>query len=99
MNEIDQELEKLQKDYEQKKADLERKKMLIQNLNPDEVEIAEFLHERFCGHNHTDECGWLYDNGDWSSFARKQYLNIARNLLKCYKKEMIYEFVNILLER
>ena len=49
--------------------------------NP-EILVAEELHRIQCHHNHTDACGWFYE--DWNDkigYSRKSYLEKAKKLL------------------
>lgn len=49
---------------------------------PEDIAIAELIHEKTCTSNHTDSCGWLYDKWDEPSHGTKhRYLRHARNLM------------------
>lgn len=47
--------------------------------------VAILLHDRNCGHNHTDDCGWFYavsnDIHDWNEYAHKEYLKKAQEVI------------------
>jgi hypothetical protein len=47
--------------------------------------IAIWLHEKFCGHNHADGCGWYYEikNNvhDWNAYTHKTWLEWAEEML------------------
>ena len=44
--------------------------------------LADLIHEKMCHSNHTDECDWYYDRGDWNCWSRREYLEKARNILE-----------------
>lgn len=50
------------------------------------TELAEALHDTLCTLNHTDMCGWYYEqyNGvaDWNGYAHGRYLVKADKLMK-----------------
>lgn len=66
---------------------------------PVDKQIAIALHELMCGWNHTDQCGWFVskDDGDWSYYSRKDYLERARKLMAATKQtpEQILEIVRL----
>jgi hypothetical protein len=52
-----------------------------------EKELAEYLHTKYCGYNHTEECAWDYEIGGeciskWEKFAHKKWLKKAKDLIK-----------------
>ena len=64
----------------------------------EEFEVAEFLHKKFCKHNHTDGCGWHYKTWEDTplEFSRKEYLARAKLLLEFVDADSIAQIVNIL---
>lgn len=50
-------------------------------VSPEEIRLAEELHARKCSLNHTDMCGWFYENWERPGYARKRYLEQARTIL------------------
>lgn len=85
LSELKDQIKKLEKevDKEQKRVSLLTK----------EQRVAEYLHDIFCNHNHTDGCGWFYDDGSWTEYSRKEYVSKSKKLLKFYNEEEIYEFL------
>jgi hypothetical protein len=53
--------------------------------NSYEGQLAIFLHDNLCHHNHADGCDWGYNikNGvhSWNSFAHQRYWNAAVNII------------------
>jgi len=43
--------------------------------------LAEELHKELCGWNHTDGCGWYYENS-WDEWTHEKYLKKAEELLE-----------------
>jgi hypothetical protein len=57
----------------------------------DIYELAELMHSKQCNFNHTDACGWYYENSPgyrkgenkWTrGWAHKDYLEKANRLVK-----------------
>ncbi len=70
--------------------DKAEKEVIAAGKDGRDYELASFLHERLCTHNHTDGCGWHYDDGSWTEYSRKKYLTRARALIA--KGEMTIDF-------
>ncbi len=70
----------LEKQKEEILKKIEEEKERQKLVEPDKY-IAELLHGKLCNHNHTDGCGWFYDDGSWKEYTRKEYLEKANNLL------------------
>ncbi len=49
---------------------------------PERQRLAHILHEKQCGANHTDQCGWFYETWENPSYSRNSYLEKADKLLK-----------------
>ena len=54
--------------------------------NSPEKNLADVLHSKFCRWNHTDGCGWFYEqNSDkswkWDGYAHTEYLKKAQVML------------------
>lgn len=98
MNKYDKQLQDLQESFNLKKEELKIKsrESNAHNIPVIERETAEILHENLCKHNHTDGCGWFYDNGDWTEYSRKIYLEMARRLLAHFRKDQIYLFLSLM---
>lgn len=77
-----------------RKADLERKLAEVEanieaSTNQDLTTIAEFIHSMQCRYNHTDGCGWYYEQDYnkndaakiWSQSAHLSYLRKAKKLM------------------
>lgn len=45
-------------------------------------ELAEAIHAACCRWNHTDQCGWYYESWDKPGYARKLFLEQARELVR-----------------
>lgn len=71
-------------------AEAEAVKLAWDDKPDDEYKMAELLHERFCGWNHTDGCGWFYEFADgrpnWSGYAHSDWLGKAREFLSAAEK-------------
>ena len=85
LNKLKDEIKKLEKEVVE-----ERKKLSVLT---EEQRVADYLHDVFCHHNHTDGCGWFYDDKSWTEFSRKEYLSKSKKLLKIYTEEEIYEIL------
>lgn len=80
-----EELTKLQAQLEQLKSE------------PYEYQLARELHDKLCRWNHTDGCGWDYENNDgtedWTGQAHDRYLGKARKLIhQCKDKNISTQF-------
>ncbi len=51
-------------------------------INNDKItqNLATHLHTRFCGGNHTDGCGWYYENGNWDQFTHSLWYRKAEGI-------------------
>lgn len=58
-----------------------------------EQRVAEFLHSRFCRFNHTDGCGFYYENWEKPGYSRKEWLKKANSLLENFDEYEIKDFV------
>jgi len=89
----EKEIDELEKRIEKLK---EEKKKLI-DLSP-EKRVAECLHKRLCVHNHTDGCGWFYENWDdfGTGYSKKRYFSMAKNLLEHFTEEQIELFIELI---
>jgi len=92
---IREELNKLAIEYECKKRKLENELEKRRALNIPEkvIDLAELLHEKFCLRDHTEDCDWFYDNGDWKNISRKKYLEKAVLLLEVVNYETALKVV------
>ena len=52
-------------------------------------EMATYLHDRFCVWNHTDGCGWYYENDSWTGYSHKKWLITAQEIV--VKVQNIFE--------
>ncbi len=86
-----QQLEEIQKEISKLE---EKKKKLLTSATP-EIEVAEFLHEKLCHANHTDQCSWCYET-DWDDkkSLKYAYKAIASKLLEEVRMYMSYGYVN-----
>lgn len=64
-------------ELEQQMAELDAAIAAKAQMTP-EQRIAEFLHERFCGMSHDDQCDWFYGVDNHS---HQRYLQKARRLM------------------
>jgi len=86
--EINRQLEKLEKE---KKKLIQEKKQLAEL--PYAYRLAIYLHEQFCIGNHTDYCGWHYEDdynlSTWNSknSTHNMWLKKSRDLLDFLKNE------------
>jgi hypothetical protein len=44
--------------------------------------VAEIAHNVMCGYNHTDGCGYLYENDNWSADCHVAWLRKVNNVLE-----------------
>lgn len=82
-------LDELKKDFQEVCHEMDK---------PDDIRLAEALHQRFCHWNHTDGCGWHYEK--WSdtlrmNSSRKPYLDMARRVLKEFTFEQALKFLEL----
>ena len=94
---IDRKIEELKREIsslEEKKIESLKK---LTSMSTEHI-VAEALHGAFCKHNHTDGCGWYYDDGTWSQYSRKEYLEKAEVLLRYYNKDQIFHILKIFKE-
>lgn len=95
IRELQEKIDELTNELESEQEEIRRS-----NLDPEEIEIAELLHEELCHHNHTDGCGWYY--GNWGDkvleYSRQQYLDKARKLIsngfKYYRVKLFLECID-----
>ena len=60
-------------------------------INDGVAGVAEALHESLCHFNHTDGCGWFYD--DWEKVSKSDKYNPR---IQYYKKaEKITELIGV----
>jgi chromosome segregation ATPase len=90
--EIDREIEKLQA----KRKELESHNQRDFNALPENYRLAEILHKKRCKANHTDQCGWYYE--DWLSpgYSREHWVDIADKVLEQMKYEEAVNALEIL---
>lgn len=94
---IDKKIEELKREIsslEEKKIESLKK---YDSMSKEHI-VAEALHGAFCKHNHTDGCGWFYDDGTWNQYSRKEYLEKAEILLRFYNKDQIFHMLRKLKE-
>lgn len=72
---VDNEIVKVQQELERLKKEKERQQSLT-----NEEYLAEWLHSKYCSHNHTDGCGWEYER-NWDGTQHKEYLKKSKNIL------------------
>lgn len=65
---------------------------------PNDVILAEKLHERLCHWNHADNCEWFYDK--WENHrrggSRERYLVMARTILSHFTIEQAVKFLELM---
>lgn len=64
---------------EQIAAEVER----TQEMTKEQI-LAEMLHSKCCRLDHTDQCGWEYED-DWTGWTHQQWLKKADLVLKTWK--------------
>lgn len=57
------------------------------------IEAAEYLHEKLCRWNHTDGCGWHYQNWDQPGPDRTSWLEKAEKALKLVDFETLKQLI------
>lgn len=77
-------------------AKKQEQEKLASHLTPQQKAIATELHEIMCHSNHTDACGWYYDNGNWSEYSRTRYIELAQKLLLLYDKKTILTILSVI---
>lgn len=98
MSELQKKREQLAQELAEVTERIEEKQQEQTKLTPAHA-LAEELHAKLCRHNHTDGCGWFYDNwhkplADFS--ARKQYLEMAQKMLQITDLDTILALVECL---
>ncbi len=80
----EEKLAALDREVEEKKAKIKKEWEIEISEDPEFAakEIATLLHEKMCNSDHVEQCDWTYDIGDWSQHSRKEYLKMAKKLLK-----------------
>jgi len=102
LEDIDKETLKLEKALEEIKQ--VKKKTLEQLASSPYIKIADNLHTILCKWNHTDGCGWYYEesNGvdDWKGQTHSRYLEKAQKLvdLSGYSPEQINGILKRMIE-
>lgn len=96
MSTLNDELARLEREYKAAKEKLEKTMALSAMIPEDEKDVAEKMHTALCHSNHTDGCDWLYDDGSWTIYSRRLYLDKARLLLKIIPKTKIFQVVDVL---
>lgn len=75
------------------KAEVERieQEIAARNDLTEEQRFAIDLHDATCHQDHTERCGWFYDNGPymWENGTHKRYLLKAREVLKVVDAETV----------
>jgi len=51
-------------------------------------EITQQAHDALCSYNHTDGCGWGYENDNWNGYAHRRWLDKIEKILS---KEETFE--------
>lgn len=91
------------KEAEEKVKQLQAEKEALKALTPEE-ELAEALHKKRCTWNHTDGCGWFYEEGytkknyalDTHDTTHKRYLAKANLMLSILDdKETLLELIEV----
>lgn len=90
-----QDLDKQIAETEKELGRLRARKQALDDLTPDK-RLAELLHRTMCHYNHTDGCGWHYENWTDPRHARKQYLAMAQRLLKVVDEDTATKVVHAL---
>lgn len=75
IQELHEEIYKLTQEVNQEAEDIGRS-----GLDPEDVELAELLHENLCHANHTDGCDWYYNKWTNPGYDRQRYLEKAWRL-------------------
>lgn len=81
---INDEIEKLKNRIKE----LEKEKQKLEEL-PVDKQLALFLHKTLCTHNHTDGCGWYYENDNWDGEQHKRYLAKAKKMIGIFPNVLI----------
>lgn len=89
---LELQLEELNKKIQKAKD----KELLSAHIPSNHKEVAEALHKKTCHYNHTDGCGWYYDDGSWTESSRKEYLHKAKVLSTKFNKVEILFFISAL---
>lgn len=90
INELQKKIDELTNELEEEKEELAKS-----NLDPNDIELAELLHNYLCHHNHTDGCGWYYESWDKPGWSKNWYLEKAHKL---HENGFIYKDVKLFLE-
>lgn len=77
----------------------EEKEAKSAHIPSTQKDLAEILHKSLCRHNHTDGCGWYYDDGSWAEDSRQVYLRKAGFLLGQFDVEQCAFIASVLNSR
>jgi hypothetical protein len=62
--------------------------------------VAEKAHNAICFYNHTDGCGWGYENNNWNGFSHRMWLDRVEKILNNKEsfKPITLEQLNLILD-
>ena len=95
---LEEKLEELHKEHAEKEQEIKdaiRKERAL-DISSEVIRVATILHEKLCHSNHADACDWFYDNGDWSSWSRKKYVDQAKTMLAVSSIEDVLKILTLL---
>lgn len=81
-------------------AEIEEEEKRVAALSP-EHRLAEALHSLNCRWNHTDGCGWYYENADsyptptWLGYSHAEYLKKARAVIKLLPNFTVDQIIEV----
>lgn len=86
-------------DIERQLAELDDAEQILAAMTPEQV-LAQSLHDVWCRHNHTDGCGWMYEQdrrtGDnWNGSAHASWLSRARKITARFPDATVQEIKEI----
>lgn len=82
-------------------AELKQQIEALKSLTP-EQQLAIFIHDQMCRHNHIDGCSWYYeierDIHSWDESEHQKYLHKADDLLYEVDLDIAKKFITVLMK-
>lgn len=63
---------------------------------PEVERLAEHIHKKMCHFEHTEACGWYYEDNDWTKWAHARYLEQAKKVLTVADYKQAVDLIDVL---
>lgn len=63
---------------------------------PEVERLAEHIHQKTCRYEHTEACGWYYENNDWTKWTHARYLEKAKQVLEVADYKQATDLLDVL---